>query len=88
MSSKTDLCDMCQHFQNGLQYNIHKEEEAKDLLIKYKKHLAKVKLERNYYNQNTKLAAEQRKIVDGNYLVTGGKADYCSVNVTAHYSYD
>ena len=48
----------------------------------------KAKLERNYYNQNTKLAAEQRKLVDENYLVMGGEADYCTVNATAHYSYD
>jgi len=88
MSPRTDLCDTCQHFRNGLQYNTHKKEEAKDLLTKYKEHLAKAKLERNYYNQNTKLAIEQRKLVDENYLVMGGEVDYCSVNATAHYSYD
>jgi len=88
MSPRTDLCDTCQHFRNGLQYNTYKEEEAKDLLTKYKEHLAKVKLERNYYNQNTKLAVEQRKLVDENYLVMGGKADYCSISTTAHYSYN
>ena len=33
MSPRTDLCDTCQHFRNGLQYNARKEEEAKDLLI-------------------------------------------------------
>ena len=59
MCPRTDLCDTCQHFRNGLQYNAHKEEEAKDLLKKYKEHLVKAKLERNYYNKNTKLA-EQR----------------------------
>jgi len=36
MSPRTDLCDTCQHFRNGLQYNAPKEEEAKDLLKKYK----------------------------------------------------
>ncbi|RHZ79578.1 hypothetical protein Glove_144g29 [Diversispora epigaea] len=44
-------------------YNARKE-EANDLLKKYKEHLVKAKLERNYYNKNTKLA-EQRKLVDG-----------------------
>jgi len=88
MSPRTDLCDTCQHFRNGLQYNARKEEEARDLLKKFKEHLVKAKLERNYYNKNTKLAEEQRKLVDDNYAVTGGKADYCSVDATAHYSYD
>ena len=88
MSPRTDLLDTCQHFRNGLQYNARKEEEAKDLLKKYKEHLVKAKLERNYYNGNTKLAEQQRKLVDGNYLVTEGKVEYCSVDATAHYSYD
>jgi len=54
---RTDLCDTCQHFQNGLQYNACKK-EAEDLLKKYKEHLAniKTKLKRNYYNKNTKQA--------------------------------
>jgi hypothetical protein len=39
MSPRTDLCNTCQHFRNGLQYNARKEEEAKDLLKKYKEHL-------------------------------------------------
>ena len=82
------LCDTCQHFRNGLQHNARKEEEAKDLLKNHKEHLVKAKLERNYYNKNTKLAEQQRKFVDENYLVTGGKANYCSVDATAHYSYD
>src|SRR5205823_3431745 len=72
MSPRTDLCDTCQHFRNGLQYNAHKEEEAKYLLKKYKEHLVKAKLERNYYNKNTKLAEQQRKLVDDNYAVIGG----------------
>jgi len=46
MSPRTDLCDTCQHFRNGLQYNARKEEEAKDLLKKYKEHLVKAKLEK------------------------------------------
>jgi hypothetical protein len=63
----TDLCDTCQHFWNGLQYNARKE-EAKDLLKKFKEHLVKAKLERNYYNKNTKLAEQQRKI--GSTIIT------------------
>src|SRR4051812_8877344 len=53
MSLRTDLYDTCQHFQNGLQYNARKEEEARVLLKNYKEHLVKAKLERNYYNKNT-----------------------------------
>src|SRR5689334_24031433 len=79
MSPRTDLCDTCQHFRNGLQYNARKEKEARDLLKKYKEHLVKAKLERNYYNKNAKLAEQQRKLVDDNYAVTGSKADYCSM---------
>ena len=45
MSPRTDLCDMCQHFRNGLQYNARNEEEAKDLLKNFKEHLVKAKLE-------------------------------------------
>ena len=85
MSPRTDLCDACQNFRNGLQYNARKEREASDLLKKYKEHLVKAKLERNYYNKNTKLAEQQRKLVDENYL---DKTDYCSVDAIAHYSYD
>src|SRR5690349_9433969 len=88
MSPRTDLCDTCQHFRNGLQYNARKEEEARDLLKKFKEHLVKAKLERNYYSKNTKLAEQQRKLVNENYLVAGGKTDYCSIDATAHYSYD
>ena len=87
MSPRTDLCDTCQHFRNGLQYNARKEEEAKDLLKKFKEHLVKAKLERNYYNKNTKLAEQQRKLVDEQFIIRG-KADYCSVDAIAHYSYD
>ena len=61
MSPRTDLRDRCQHFCNGLQYNARQEQEAKDLLKKFKDHLAKAKLERNYYNKNTKLAEKQKK---------------------------
>src|SRR5207237_8464124 len=56
MSPRTDLCDTCQHLRNDLQFNARKEEEAQNLLKRYKEHLAKAKLERNYYNKNTKLA--------------------------------
>src|SRR5213592_53755 len=67
MSPRTDLCDTCQHFRDGLHYNVQQEEEAKDLLKKFKEHLSKARLERNYYNKNTKLAEEQRKLVNQNY---------------------
>ena len=50
-------------------------------LKKYKEHLVKAKLERNYYNKNTKLAEQMRKLVDENYHVTGGKVDYCSMTL-------
>ena len=86
MSPRTDLCDTCQHFRNGLQYNARQEEESKELLRKFKDLLAKAKLERNYYNKNTKLAEEQRKRVDQNYC--HGETQYCSIDATAHYSYD
>ena len=55
MSPRTDLCDTCQHLWNDLQFNARKEEEAQDLLKRYKEHLAKAKLERNYYNNQTLL---------------------------------
>src|SRR5437764_14464162 len=64
MSPRTDLCDTCQHFRNGLQYNAREEEETKDLLKKYKEHLVKAKLDRIYYNKNTKLEKQQRKLVN------------------------
>src|SRR5207237_5399895 len=54
---------------------------------KFKEHLVKAKLERNYYNKNTKLAEEQRKLVN-EHFTTRSKTDYCSVDATAHYSYD
>src|SRR5437016_6340007 len=75
MSPRTDLCDTCQHFRNGLQYNARKEEEAKDLLKRYKEHLVKAKLERNYYNKNTKIAEQQRKLLDEHFMPRD-KADY------------
>jgi hypothetical protein len=49
MSPRTDLCDTCQHFRNGLQYNARKEEEARDLLKKYKEHLSRKKLLQQKY---------------------------------------
>jgi hypothetical protein len=86
MSPRTDLCDTCQHFRDGLHYNARQEEEAKDLLKRFKEHLSKARLERNYYNKNTKLAEEQRKLINQNY--SKGKTQYCSIDATAHYSYD
>src|SRR3954463_14785778 len=77
MSPRTDLCDTCQHLQNDLQFKAHKEEVAQDLLKRYKEHLAKAKLERNYYNKNTKLAEDHRKLVDKNYSMIGGQTFYC-----------
>ena len=88
MSPRTDLCDTCQHLRNDLQFIAHKEEVAQDLLKRYKEHLAKAKLERNYYNKNTKLAEDHRKLVDKNYSMVGGKTSYCHVDAVAHYSYD
>ncbi|RIA83562.1 hypothetical protein C1645_833638 [Glomus cerebriforme] len=55
---------------NGFISRIHgNEEEIKDLLKEYKDYLAKARLERNYYNKNTKLAIKQRKLIDQNYLL-------------------
>ena len=90
MSPRTDLCDTCQHLRNDLQFKARKEEAAQDLLKRYKEHLAKAKLERNYYNKNTKLAEEQRKLVDQNYSINimKDKIPCCSVDAVAHYSYD
>ena len=42
----------------------------------------KAKLERNYYNKNTKLAEEQRKLVNQNY--SKGKTQYCSIDTTCN----
>jgi hypothetical protein len=67
-------------------YNARQEEEAKYLLKNLKDHLAKAKLERNYYNKNTKLAEKQRNLVNQNYRK--GKTQYCNIDATAHYSYD
>jgi len=71
-----------------LQFKARKEEEAKDLLKRYKEHLSKAKLERNYYNKNTKLAEEQRKFVNQNHSMANGRIRYRSADATAHYSYD
>ena len=87
MSPRTDLCDTCQRLRNDLQFKARKEEEARGLLKRYKEHLAKAKLERNYYNKNTKLAEEQRKLIHQR-LLANNKIQYCSVDATAHYSYD
>ena len=88
MSPRTNLCDTCQQLRNDLQFKARKEEEAQDLLKKYKAHLAKAKLERNYYNKNTKLVEEHRKLVDQNYSAKQDEIPYCSINAVAHYSYD
>jgi hypothetical protein len=88
MSPRTDLCDACQRFRSDLQFKARKEEEAKDLLKRYREHLSRAKLERNYYNKNTKLAEEQRKLVNQCHLIANGKTQYCSIDATAHYSYD
>ena len=60
MSPRTDLCDTCQRLRNDLQFKVRKEEEAQGLLKRYKEHLAKARLERNYYHKNTKLAEVRR----------------------------
>jgi len=90
MSPRTDLCDTCQHLRNDLQFKARKEEEAQDLLKRYKEHLAKAKLERNYYNKNTKLAEEHRKLINQKYpiAIAKNKIPYRSVDAAAHYSYD
>src|SRR5947199_474982 len=84
MSPRTDLCDTCQHFRDGLHYNACQEEEAKELLKRFKEHLSKARLERNYYNKNTKLAEEQRKLINQNYLK--GKTQYCSTIILWFHS--
>ena len=88
MNPRTDLCDTCQHLRNDLQFKAHKDKETQDLLKKYKEHLAKAKLERNYYNKNTKLAEESRKLIEQNYSSSLSKVSYCSIDAIAHYSYD
>ena len=50
----------------------YREKEVKDLLKKYKNHLAKAKLERNYYNKNTKLAEVQKNLINQKYLIMKG----------------
>src|SRR3954471_7167500 len=80
MSSRTDLCDTCQHLRNDLQFKVCKEKETQDLLKIYKEHLAKAKLERNYYNKNTKLAEESRKLIEQNYSSSLVKVSYCSID--------
>jgi hypothetical protein len=68
-----------------LQFKARKE-EAQSLINKYKVHLAKAKLERNYYNKNTKLAEEYRKFIDQNYSLVGDKVSYSSTDAISHYS--
>ena len=88
MSPRTDLCDTCQRLRNDLQFKVRKEGEARGLLKKYKEHPAKAKLERKYYNTNTKLAEQQRQLVNQHHSMANGKVQHCSVDATAHYSYD
>ena len=45
-------------------------------------------MERDYYHENTKLARKDRKLVEENYIQKQGKVGYCSVDATAHYSFD
>ena len=71
-----------------MQFKARKEEEAQGLLKRYKEHLAKAKLERKYYNTNTKLAEEQRQLVNEHYSMANGTVQYCTVDTTAHYGYD
>jgi predicted anti-sigma-YlaC factor YlaD len=68
-----------------LQFKAYKDKETQDLLKKYKEHLAKAKLERNYYNKNAKLAEEYRNLVEQNYSAL---VSYCSIDAIAHYSYN
>ncbi|CAI2177341.1 11972_t:CDS:2 [Funneliformis geosporum] len=51
MSSRTDLCDTCQHFRDGLHYNARQEEEAKDLLKRFKEHLSKQQANKELLNK-------------------------------------
>jgi len=60
----------------------------KKKLKEYKDYLTKVRLKRNYYNKNTKLAIEQRKLIDQNYLLINSNTKYCNIDAIAHYSYD
>ena len=51
-------------------------------------HKIQAQLERNYYNQITKLAKEKRGLVEQNYLLNKGKVDFCSIDATASYDFD
>ena len=74
-------------FSERLTIQCSQGRRSERFIEKFKEHLVKAKLERNHYNKNTKLAEEQRKLVDEQFIIRG-KADYCSVDATAHYSYD
>jgi len=98
MNPRTDLCDKCQQFRRDLHScsdSTNQERNEK----KFAEHRRRAKLERDYYNKNTKLAKEQRKLVEKNYLLGQGtsqllikmgkgKVEKCSVDATAHYSHD
>ncbi|CAG8597099.1 10958_t:CDS:2, partial [Gigaspora rosea] len=60
-------------------YNARKKEEAKGLLKKFKENLFKAKLERNYYNKNTKLAEQQKKLVNEHFITKVSKIYYLSL---------
>ena len=66
-----------QHFRNDLQYNARKDEEARDLLKNIEKLL----------QQKYEISITSMGLVD-EHFITRGKADYCSVDTTAHYSHD
>ena len=51
-------------------------------------HLAQAQLERGYYNENTRLARRDRKLVEENWIQKQGKVGYKSVDAIAHCSFD
>jgi hypothetical protein len=55
---------------------------------KFDQHLIQAQLERNYYNENTRLARKDRELIEENYIRKQGKAEYNSVDANAHYSFD
>jgi hypothetical protein len=50
--------------------------------------LIQAQLERDYYNENTRIARKEREKIDKNYLQNQGKVEYCSTDANAHYSFD
>jgi hypothetical protein len=55
---------------------------------KFDQHLIQAQLERDYYNENTRLARKDRELVEENYIRKQGKVEYNSVDANAHYSFD